>query len=221
MVSRIPLVSEAPTPARRDTGSEESGLFLGELDRPQLPHAEGSPRGPPSARPTTQRRATARVASHEESRARILDTALFQSHESELADTSPQHARERTRQARVLRDLARRSGVRADRAERVRTPLQDVTPSCASFPIQLRTRRSQSLADRDDPVPEAVLGARIEVPTLDGRVELAVPPGTQPGAVLLFRGKGLPRLGGGRRAFESTSGFRSRHPRRSESCTSG
>jgi molecular chaperone DnaJ len=49
------------------------------------------------------------------------------------------------------------------------------------------------------PVPDAVLGARIEVPTLEGRVELVVPPGTQPGAVLRLRGKGLPRLGGGRR----------------------
>jgi molecular chaperone DnaJ len=48
-------------------------------------------------------------------------------------------------------------------------------------------------------VPDAVLGARIEVPTLEGRVELTVPPGTQPGAVLRLRGKGLPRVGGGRR----------------------
>ena len=48
-------------------------------------------------------------------------------------------------------------------------------------------------------VPDAVLGARIEVPTLEGGVELAVPPGTQPGAVLRLRGKGLPRLGGGLR----------------------
>jgi molecular chaperone DnaJ len=49
------------------------------------------------------------------------------------------------------------------------------------------------------PVPDAVLGTRIEVPTLEARVELTVPPGTQPGAVLRLRGKGLPRLGGGRR----------------------
>jgi molecular chaperone DnaJ len=48
-------------------------------------------------------------------------------------------------------------------------------------------------------VPDAVLGGRIEVPTLEGRVELTVPPGTQPGGVLRLRGKGLPRLGGGRR----------------------
>jgi molecular chaperone DnaJ len=48
-------------------------------------------------------------------------------------------------------------------------------------------------------VPDAVLGTRIEVPTLEGSVELTVPPGTQPGAVLRLRGKGLPRLGGGRR----------------------
>ncbi|WP_279426335.1 J domain-containing protein [Anaeromyxobacter terrae] len=49
------------------------------------------------------------------------------------------------------------------------------------------------------PVPEAVLGTRIDVPTLEGTVELVIPAGTQPGAVLRLRGKGLPRLGGGRR----------------------
>ncbi len=47
--------------------------------------------------------------------------------------------------------------------------------------------------------PDAVLGARVEVPTLDGAVELVIPPGTQPGSVLRLRGKGLPQLGGGRR----------------------
>ena len=47
--------------------------------------------------------------------------------------------------------------------------------------------------------PDAVLGTRIEVPTLDGAVELVVPPGTQPGSALRLRGKGLPQLGGVRR----------------------
>jgi molecular chaperone DnaJ len=48
-------------------------------------------------------------------------------------------------------------------------------------------------------VADAALGARIEVPTLEGTVEVTVPPGTQPDAVLRLRGKGLPELGGGRR----------------------
>ncbi len=48
-------------------------------------------------------------------------------------------------------------------------------------------------------VADAVLGTRLDVPTLDGGVTVKVPPGTQPGAVLRVRGKGLPRLGGGHR----------------------
>jgi len=34
------------------------------------------------------------------------------------------------------------------------------------------------------------------VPTLNGALEVTVPPGMQPGAVLRLRGKGLPRYGG-------------------------
>lgn len=48
-------------------------------------------------------------------------------------------------------------------------------------------------------VPDAVLGTHVQVPTLEGRAEVTVPPGTQPNAVLRLRGKGLPRLGGGHR----------------------
>lgn len=41
-------------------------------------------------------------------------------------------------------------------------------------------------------VREAILGARIDVPTLDGRATLSVPPGTQSGTRLRLRGKGVP-----------------------------
>jgi molecular chaperone DnaJ len=47
-------------------------------------------------------------------------------------------------------------------------------------------------------VPDAVLGASLQVPTLGGAATVKIPPGTQPGAVLRLRGKGLPRFGGGR-----------------------
>jgi molecular chaperone DnaJ len=39
---------------------------------------------------------------------------------------------------------------------------------------------------------QAVLGATIEVPTLDGRVRMRVPPGSQPGRVFRLKGKGAP-----------------------------
>jgi molecular chaperone DnaJ len=43
--------------------------------------------------------------------------------------------------------------------------------------------------------PDAVLGAEITVPTLNGEISVKVPPGTQPGSQLRLRGKGLPRFG--------------------------
>jgi molecular chaperone DnaJ len=51
----------------------------------------------------------------------------------------------------------------------------------------------------DVPAPLAALGARLDVPTLDGPHELEVPAGTQPGAVLTVRGAGMPGLGRGGR----------------------
>jgi molecular chaperone DnaJ len=44
-------------------------------------------------------------------------------------------------------------------------------------------------------VPEAALGARIQIPTPDGPVIATVPAGTQSGQTLRIRGKGCPRLG--------------------------
>ncbi|HSA82363.1 MAG TPA: J domain-containing protein [Geminicoccaceae bacterium] len=45
---------------------------------------------------------------------------------------------------------------------------------------------------------EAVLGTRVTVPTLDGPVRLAVPPGTSSGRSLRLKGKGIAGPGGGR-----------------------
>jgi curved DNA-binding protein len=39
---------------------------------------------------------------------------------------------------------------------------------------------------------EAALGAKIQLATIDGRINLAVPPGTQSGQTLRLRGKGMP-----------------------------
>ena len=45
---------------------------------------------------------------------------------------------------------------------------------------------------------EAALGAQVRVPTLDGPVEVSVPPNTQTGQRLRLRGQGMSRRGGGR-----------------------
>ena len=41
-------------------------------------------------------------------------------------------------------------------------------------------------------IPTAVLGGKVEVPTVDGKARVTIKPGTQPGSVLRMRGKGLP-----------------------------
>lgn len=46
---------------------------------------------------------------------------------------------------------------------------------------------------------DAVLGTTLQVPTLDGSASVTIPPGTQPGAVLRIKGKGLPEFGTGHR----------------------
>jgi curved DNA-binding protein len=44
---------------------------------------------------------------------------------------------------------------------------------------------------------EAALGAEVDVPTLEGRVTMKIPPGSRGGQKLRLSGKGLPRPGGG------------------------
>ena len=49
---------------------------------------------------------------------------------------------------------------------------------------------------------QAALGAKVEAPTIDGKVELTIPEGTQSGTVLKIRGKGIPVLRGEGRGDE-------------------
>ncbi len=73
--------------------------------------------------------------------------------------------------------------------------------------IVLRVRPHPQLARRDQDVVyelrinivQAALGDRIEVPTLDGTVEVTIPPGTQYGQTFRLQGKGMPHLRTGRR----------------------
>ncbi|HBI80607.1 MAG TPA: molecular chaperone DnaJ [Bacteroidales bacterium] len=45
-------------------------------------------------------------------------------------------------------------------------------------------------------IPDAILGASAEIPTVDGKVKIKIEPGTQPGKILRLRGKGLPEVNG-------------------------
>jgi DnaJ-class molecular chaperone len=51
---------------------------------------------------------------------------------------------------------------------------------------------------------EAVLGTKVRVPTLEGAVELAVPPGANAGRTFRLKGKGLPIRGGRGDLFVTT-----------------
>lgn len=48
---------------------------------------------------------------------------------------------------------------------------------------------------QDLPLPDAVLGIELTVPTLDGTTKVTVPAGTQPDTMLRLPGKGLPHFG--------------------------
>ena len=73
--------------------------------------------------------------------------------------------------------------------------------------IVLRVRPHPQLRRQDDDVVyelpvnvvQATLGDRIEVPTLDGPVELSVPSGTQYGQTFRLHGRGMPNVRNGRR----------------------
>ncbi len=45
---------------------------------------------------------------------------------------------------------------------------------------------------------QAALGSKIEIPLLEGKTDVDLPPGTQPGEVIRLRGKGMPDPRGGR-----------------------
>lgn len=58
-----------------------------------------------------------------------------------------------------------------------------------------RRREDEIFLDLDINITQAVLGAEMQVPTVDGDDEtLRVPAGTQPGTVFTLKGKGVPRL---------------------------
>jgi len=57
-----------------------------------------------------------------------------------------------------------------------------------------RRKGDDILLDLDINVAQAVLGDEILVPTLNGDVQLRIPPGTQPGKIFRLRDRGIPHL---------------------------
>jgi DnaJ-class molecular chaperone len=83
-------------------------------------------------------------------------------------------------------------------------PARNGTPGDLYLDIEVRPdpflRRRESDIELDLPVTfaEAALGAKIEVPTVEGRVTVTVPPGTSSGARLRLRGRGVKNADGSR-----------------------
>lgn len=63
---------------------------------------------------------------------------------------------------------------------------------------ELEQRGHDLYCDVELSIEDAVLGTKLEVPTLDGRVTLTIPAGTSSGRRLRLKGKGIERPGGDR-----------------------
>ncbi len=73
-----------------------------------------------------------------------------------------------------------------------------VTISIAPHPV-FRREGADVHVDASVSLPEAVLGAKITVPTIDGEVSVSVPEGSNSGSVLRLKGKGLTQSPGKRK----------------------
>lgn len=60
------------------------------------------------------------------------------------------------------------------------------------LPAIFTRRDNDVLLDLPISVQEAVMGGKVTVPTIDGKVAVTIPPGSNSGAVLRLKGKGLP-----------------------------
>ncbi len=78
------------------------------------------------------------------------------------------------------------------------------------FDIQVDVRPSKEfkregddlVVDKEITYTQVVLGAVVEVPTIDGPLHIRVQPGTQPGTLIRLRGKGVPHVRGSGRGDE-------------------
>lgn len=66
-------------------------------------------------------------------------------------------------------------------------------------PHKIFTRKGDDLyMDLPVSVSELVLGTKVTVPTLDGKVDVSIPSGTPPGHIITIKGRGMPSMKGGR-----------------------
>ena len=73
-------------------------------------------------------------------------------------------------------------------------PQGTCTSPLRSNPIRSFTAKARTSLRRSDELVTAILGGRVEVPTLKGNTFMKVPAGTQPDKVLRLKGLGIPSL---------------------------
>jgi len=86
-------------------------------------------------------------------------------------------------------------------------PSHDASGTAGDLYVVIRTapdtrfeRDGANLWHREEiPVADAVLGTRLDIPTLNGPIKVTIPAGTQPDSVLRLKQKGLPEFGGKKR----------------------
>ncbi len=76
-----------------------------------------------------------------------------------------------------------------------------LTVHVADHPL-FKREGSDLVIDREIKISDALLGTTLEVPTLDGKKYIKVPPGTQSNSRIRLKGFGLPRLEGGGKGDE-------------------
>ena len=118
--------------------------------------------------------------------------------------TNPQTGRSETQTYRVRIPAGVREGQRIRLAGRGEAGTSEATAGDLYLRVKLarhpdfRVRGADLFYDLPLAPWEAVLGAKLTMPTLEGRVTLTVPPGTRGGQQLRLHGKGLPDDRGGR-----------------------
>ena len=76
-------------------------------------------------------------------------------------------------------------------------PAGDLLVTITVRPHELFRREGTSvLCSAPITFPQAVLGAELEIPTIDGKVKYDIPEGTQSGTTFRLKGKGIPALNG-------------------------
>lgn len=94
------------------------------------------------------------------------------------------------------RDIKIPAGI--DDGQRIRFDDFDVVVRVRSHP-KLNREGYDIVSEEEISMAEAALGDIVEVETVDGRVKLRIPEGTQPGAIIRMREKGVKHLNGERR----------------------